>query len=381
VSVEEKASPDLRLTLFQTLSEMERSIMKDYNYSSEVKVGMCMKKTAIVTAACMVFFLTTVLPAASRAAEWGNKAPQAERNEGIAAPAGKEVVAKVNGVAITAAALQARVSRVLKARGHGGAGAGQEDYNAIVRKALDKLIVQELAYQRATAEGLKVTPKELDAAIAALKERAGGEEQYRQMLEKNNVTEGTLRKELERNRLVKRIFEKDVLSKVVISEGDIKKEYEKTKNDFVIPEKVLVDDVVLFMDTANKDSLKAAEALREKINKDKDKDPRHIPSDGTFIVREMELHKNKQKDLYEAAVKMREGEVSGVIKTADSFHIIKLKKYQPARDAGFDQVKGYVESRLRAREAGKIMTEWEENLKKGARIEILIAGRPDKEKK
>ncbi|MEJ2697763.1 MAG: SurA N-terminal domain-containing protein [Candidatus Sulfobium sp.] len=329
-----------------------------------------MNKRAILTFACVVFFLAAALPAVSGTVEGQNEALRAVENEGTAAQSGREVVAKVNGVSITAAALEARVARVLKAKGHGTAGAGQEDFRAIARKALDKLIVQELAYQKALAEGMKVKPRELDAAVAALKERAGGEEKYREMLEKNNVTEAELRKKLERNRLVKEIFEKDVLSKVVISEDDIRD----------IPEKVLIDDVVLFVDPADKDSMKAAYALREKINNDKEKEPRHIPSDGTFIVREMELHRDKQKDLYDAAVKLKEGEVSGVIKTADSIHIIKLKKYSPMRDAGFKQVRGYVESRLKARRAGKMMAAWEENLKKGAKIEILDAGGNVKEK-
>jgi parvulin-like peptidyl-prolyl isomerase len=346
----------------------------------DARLEMCMNKRAILTFACVVFFLAAALPAVSGTVEGQNEALRAVENEGTAAQSGREVVAKVNGVSITAAALEARVARVLKAKGHGTAGAGQEDFRAIARKALDKLIVQELAYQKALAEGMKVKPRELDAAVAALKERAGGEEKYREMLEKNNVTEAELRKKLERNRLVKEIFEKDVLSKVVISEDDIRDEYEKTKSDFVIPEKVLIDDVVLFVDPADKDSMKAAYALREKINNDKEKEPRHIPSDGTFIVREMELHRDKQKDLYDAAVKLKEGEVSGVIKTADSIHIIKLKKYSPMRDAGFEQVRGYVESRLKARRAGKMMAAWEENLKKGAKIEILDAGGKVKEK-
>lgn len=353
--------------------------MKYDNLFDMMDRGLSMKKTTVAVAACVVILLLAILPTVSGAAEGGG-ASQPTKNEVHAAPPGKEIVARVNGAPITAAALEARVARVLRAMGHGAAAAGQEDYRAIAKKALDKLIVQELAYQKAVAEGMKVTPKELDAAIAALKERAGGEKKYKEMLERNNVTEATLRKALERNRLVKKIFEKDVLSRIVISEDDIKKEYERTKNDFVIPEEVLVDDVVLFMDPESRDSMKAAEAIREKINKDKDKDPRHIASNGTFIVREMELHRNKEKELYDAAVKLKEGQVSGVIKTADSLHIIKLKKYSPARDAGFDQVKGYVEARLKAQEAKKIMVVWEKDLKKGARIEIFHSGVPVKEK-
>lgn len=343
--------------------------MEDTNYSVRMKRHMGKNQLTILVFVLMAFLLAAAIPSVSAAAE-GNGSPQASGNASSVVSPGKEVVARVNGVPITEAALQARVSRVLRAMGHGGASAAQEDYRAIVKKALDKLIVQELAYQKARAEGMRVTPKELDDAIAALKKRAGGEKKYKEMLERNNVTEATLRKALERNRLVKRIFEKDVLSKIVISDDEIKKEYEKTKNDFVIPEKVLVDDVVLFLDPANKDDMKKAEAIRAKIIAAKDEDPEHVKSDGTFIVREMELHRNKEKELYDAAVKLKVGEVSDVIRTSDSLHILKLKEYRPVKDAPFDEVKGYVEARLRVKEAKKLMSKWEENLKKGAKIEI-----------
>ena len=329
---------------------------------------MYRKHMITVTVACLVLLLTAVVPAA---AGGPNNSALAAEKKGPPGQPGEEVVARVNGVAITAAALNARVERVLRAKGHGAA--SQEDFRAIVRKALDKLIIQELAYQKARAEGMKVSPEEMDTIISSLKKRAGGEEKYRELLEKNNVTEATVRKELERNRLVKEIFEKDVLSKVVMSNDEIKNEYEKTKSDFIIPEKVVIDDVILFLDPGNRDSLKKAEALRRKIIEDKDKDPTHIPSDGTFMVREVQPNKNRQKELYDAAIKLKPGEVSGIIMTADSLHIIKLKEYSPQREAGFDQVKGYVEARLRAQKAKKIMAVWEEDLKKGAKIEILDA--------
>lgn len=332
-----------------------------------------------VAAASLAFLLAVVMPsAAGTAAGEGNPARVTEGNGPAGLPGG-EIVARVNGVGITAAALNARVERVLRAKGHGTS--SQEDFRAIARKALDKLIVQELAYQKARAEGMKVSREEMDAVIASLKKRAGGEEKYRELLAKSNVTEDKVRKELARNRLVKRIFEKDVLSKVVISPDEIRNEYERTKSDFIIPEKVVIDDVVLFLDPGKGGSMKKAEALRRRIMLDKDKDPRNIPSDGTFMVREMEPNKAKQKELYDAAVKLKEGEVSGIIETADSLHIIKLKKYSPQREAGFDQVKGYVEARLKAQKAGKIMAVWEEKLKKGAKIEILDAAGKFEEQK
>jgi len=72
--------------------------------------------------------------------------------------------------------------------------AGESDSEALRKDALDKLILQELAYQRAKAEGLKVGRDELDGIITEIKGKVG-EEKYIETLEKRRITEEDLREE------------------------------------------------------------------------------------------------------------------------------------------------------------------------------------------
>jgi PPIC-type PPIASE domain len=159
--------------------------------------------------------------------------------------------------------------------------------------------------------------------------------------------------------------------KTTVSEDDLKREYEKNKAAFLTPEKILVIDVVLFMIAGDKDSGKKAGIILSKIRDDPDMNPKNLEPDGTFIVREYELKKDKEKELYEAARKLREGELSGIITTPDSLHIIKIRQYSPENQLPFERVRGYIEGQLLAAARQKKLKEWEAELKKDAKIEIV----------
>jgi len=170
--------------------------------------------------------------------------------------------------------------------------------------------------------------------------------------------------------MVKRIFEKEVASQVTISEEDVKKEYDEIEKEFSTPEKVVVADFVMFLDEDDKGAQDKAAALIGKIKNYSGDNVLDLPSDGTFVVRELELN-NKQAELYAEAKKLSVGEVSGLIRTPDSFHVLKLLKYSPEVKPQFSQVRGYIENRVRARKQQKKMAEWEAELKKDASIEII----------
>ncbi|GEM_PF-2513790 len=337
------------------------------------------KRRAFITGMVMgalLFF--AVLPDAFPAAEENGGVRQTATPRGKDIDIGRGVVARVNGVDIIQTELKIKMMQMLAVRTQEGNSGESQQAEALRSDALNKLIIQELAYQRAKAEGMTVEKAELDNAIAEIKAAKGGEEQYLAALKSKQLTEDGLRKNLERNLMVKHIFEKEVARRIVISEEEMKKEYDQTKDEFSKPEKVIVDDVILFLALDDSNALKAADDLLKKINADPGKDPWIFASDGTFLVREGELNKNKQKELYEAALKLKQGEVSGVIRTADSFHIIKLKKYEAEVKADFAQIRGFLERRLRARAQQKRMSEWETEMKKDAKIEIIDDGKGDR---
>ncbi len=281
----------------------------------------------------------------------------------------KVVVAKVNGAEISMYALVKMMNRI----GVKKAATAPEDTEAVKKEALDRLILQELAWQKAQAEGLRTKKENIDTAIANLKENIGGDEQYRQFLEQENVTENDLRSQVERSLTLEAIFAKEVYQKVVIPGEELKKAYEREKGRYIKPEKVSVIDVYFFNKTGDESLIEKADSIRSRIQAEKDRDPWKLVLDGTFIVRNYELRKEKDGDLYEEAKKLKTDEISRVIKTADGVHIVKLREYSPERQLTLDEVRPNLEKQLRAAAQEKRLREWEQELRGPANIEIINA--------
>jgi peptidyl-prolyl cis-trans isomerase C len=282
------------------------------------------------------------------------------------------VAARVNGVEITMGSVAVMMGSLGANRVHGpGPPAGVEEARS---EALDQLILQELAYQKAKSEGMTVEPKEIDAAVTDMRRKLGGEEKLREFAEKERITEEGLRARIERNILLKRIFTREIQDKASVSEEEIRREYESDKERYDRPEKIVVTDVVFFLEPGDAESLRKAGEIRRKIDGDPEKNPRKVASDGTFAVLDVEIKGEQGRELYDAAKQLSVGELSGVFAAGGNLHVIKLQEYTPRRHFTFEEVKGRIKGQLKARAVRKRSEEWEAELRQGARIEIVEIG-------
>jgi hypothetical protein len=174
-----------------------------------------------------------------------------------------------------------------------------------------------------------------------------------------------------------------VVDKVALSEDDVVKAYEREKEKFVRPEKMVVADIVLFLNPGESASVARAEEIRRTVLEDRGGNPASLVPDGTFIVRELEVKREKEKELYEEAKKLKTGELSRVIETGDSLHIIKLKEYSPRKEFTLKEVRGMLERKLKASARQERMRQWDAELRRGAKIEIMDAseGKPQEDKR
>jgi len=322
------------------------------------KTGM--ERGWIVIPLLLLLLAGTTVPCLADDAGPGKADPEGARNK---------VAARVNGAEITEKYVTMMMNRM-----HAGMGRGHAAPQAteeLRKRALNLLILQELAWQKA---GGKVDRELVDRKIASMKERAGGEEEYRQLLGKEGLTGGEAEVVVAKGIVFDRMLEQEVMSKSTVSEDDLRKEYEIEKEQFHTPEKVEVVDVVFFLETRDKESMRKAEEIRRRIADEEGNDPFRLVPDGTFIVREAEVRKEKEKELYEEAKKLQVGGLSGVITTPDSLHILQLRKITPERQHTFDQVKSSLEGKLKREAVQKRMSELEAELKRGATIEIPGTG-------
>ncbi len=296
--------------------------------------------------------------------------------------AGKIVAARVNGVDImldSVMAMAAQLSSQLPA-GHGPHGPGQgPDIETVQKEALNRLILQELAYQKAKTEGIQVEQSAIDEVFMTIKEKSGGADAFKQIMANEKLTEDALRGQIARNLAIERIYAREIRDKnFSVPQDKMKEEYEKNKAQFIQREKISLVDVVLFLDVADKGSAAKAEEVLKKISENNN-DPTKLVQDGTFAVRDYEPKKDRDKELIEAARKLKPGDISGIITTGDSMHIIKLIDYKPEKQLSYEEVKSLIERKLAADEQNRRAKEWFEGLKKDAKIEVLV--HPADEKK
>ena len=277
-------------------------------------------------------------------------------------------VARVNGVAIPRAALVKMMGRMQSRAG--SADAAHAD-SVLRTQALRRLILQELAYQEARARGMTVGSGEVDAAFERIKSSAGdGQAGFEGFLEKEALTEQGLRSLVERNLLLESILKSEVLEKTVVGEKELLAAYERKKEAFATPERVEVAEILFLLDADAEDSRQKAAALLKLLRDDPARSPLDLAPDGTFIVRKLEIRQADDPVLYAAAKMLKPGEISGVISSQKSLHIVQLIDFVPARQATFEEVRGALERDLGARAQQRRLEAWESELRAKATIEL-----------
>jgi len=278
-------------------------------------------------------------------------------------------VARVNGRAIPRSALVKMMGRMQSRSGSTDASHGNTQLKT---QALRRLILQELAHQEALARGITVGPSEVDAAVERIRtSTAGGPAGFEAFLEKEALTEAGLRSLVERNLVLEAIIRKEVVEKTVIDEKDLLAAYERTKNTLATPERVSVTEILFLLDPLTEDSRRQAAALLQGLRDEPARAPRDLVPDGTFIVRELEIRPAEDPVLYDAAKKLKPGEISGVLMSQRSLHIIQLNEYVPSRQPTFEEVRGALEEKLSARAQQRRLEAWEAELRAKAKIDIL----------
>lgn len=306
--------------------------------------------------------------AESQKAEEAKKIEEAKKAADEAAK--KIIVARVNGAEINMFLLTQVMNGVAPKYIKEGETGTPEITGKIRSEALNKLIFEELAVQAAIKAGINPGPEAIEKVVAQVKENLGSEEAYRGYLDKNRLTEDVLKKLIERSQRFELITAREVYGKVTVDEKLLREEYEKEKGRFVLPDNFIVEDVWFVKDMGEAARKHADEVL--KIIKEFGNDAHKLTLDGTFIIRKITIKKQKYPEIYKSMTEMNVGDLSGLIEEKDGFHIIKVLKKEPSRQATFEETRGALEPKFLVPAQEQRKEEWGNELKKDAKIEILL---------
>ena len=288
-----------------------------------------------------------------------------------AAKARKEIVAKVEGAEISMYELVRMMNRVHSAYYSGVEVLTPEINKEIQERALDRLIFEELAIREAIRQKIKIDPEKIDKIINETKKLYPTKEGYQKYLDDIGITEAQLRSQAERTDLLEAITGKEVYQKVTIDPKDVERLYKdylklgklKKEDEFFIKEIVLLEG-------ENKKTVKAtADALLDRLKK-YNYDFGNLTLDGTFIVRNLKVQKDKLPVIFKSMESMKVGDFSGVVEDGGTFHIFKVIKKEKGGNMTREEAKGILEDRLAVYSQDKRKDAWMKSLKKDAKITI-----------
>ncbi|KYH28642.1 peptidylprolyl isomerase [Clostridium colicanis] len=233
------------------------------------------------------------------------------------------------------------------------------------------------------AEKLKLVPseeelkKEVDKSIADLKEAQNlkDDASYKEFLKSQGVTEEGLREILRQNVIIKKLQD-EVGKNVKVTDKEMQEEYNKHKDKYPKdPEKPtkLTLAHILVSDEAQAKSIKAQldkgadfAELAKKYGTDGTKDKGGDL--GTVPV----VDSGFDEDFMDAAMQLKEGEVSGVVKTQFGYHIgyhiIKVTKREDQPVKTFEEAKSEIKTTLEDKKKDEAWSKKLDEIQKNADI-------------
>ena len=331
-------------------------------------------------------------PAASAPApaQDANPQPKAAEDEVIppAAPNAifPAVVARVNGKAILGKDLEDRIRRELSTIGNPEWNNLREDYRGqLVLSHITTLINSRLLYQKALASGTKVTEAEVQAELDKIAKSYKSDAEMNAALASQNTDRATLQKNLYESLAIANFIDEAINKKIVVTPEELSKFYSSNPTQFNHPDIVRISHILIQPagDTAQQDAVaqERAKALLARLNKGEDfaklaRENSVDPSasqggDVGFMSK-----KNIAPEYAEAAFSLPVGSLK-MIKTDFGYHILKITDKKKEGLATLEEVKQELTDFLKNQKAQEELTKLVNQLRDGAKIELLIpAGQP-----
>ncbi|HPX61155.1 MAG TPA: peptidylprolyl isomerase [Deltaproteobacteria bacterium] len=204
---------------------------------------------------------------------------------------------------------------------------------------LDNMIIRELVLQQAAKDGVDKSP-EIDEKLQDIKKRL--------------IMEAFLKKKVEKD--------------AMLSDADLKKFYDQNIDKFKAPEQVKASHILVKNEKEANDILTQIKggASFEELAKKHSVDATAAKGGdlGWF-------GKGSMVPVFEkAAMALKQGQVSGVVKSDFGFHIIKQTGKRAAGTRPFDEVKDQIKSALLPSKQQEVFLKLKEDLKKNAKISI-----------
>lgn len=249
-------------------------------------------------------------------------------------------------------------------------------------QVVEKMIGDELLFQQAEKNGIKIESETIDGEIKKIKSRFKDEQEYHQRLKGVGLSEDKLKGQIKRRVSITKLIEKEILPTIKIDDQDAKKYYDTNTEKFSQPERVRARHILMKVEKEDSEDKKTAAKKKlqdiqkrilagedfSKLAKDNSEGPSNVKGGdlGYFTKGRM------VKSFEEVAFKLAPNEVSDIVETKFGYHLIKVVDRQEAGAQPYEKMKEKIKSLLFNEQVQKKMEPYVKTLRDQAKVKVYI---------
>ncbi len=291
--------------------------------------------------------------------------------------------AVINGVGISSNRLQAMVDTEIAKQGVGSGGITQpKRYQSLQSKVLEKLISQEVLWQQAQKLNYVADEKSVDENFNQVRSGYDSDMAFKNKIMESGLNETKFREDIKQRLSISQMLKAEVEDKLEITQEDVESFYNKNPDKMKYPLALHARHILIKaqQDVSEEELAKARTRIGDLLVKiQQGADFAEIASAesedssastggdlGFFNPAQM------VPEFAEAAMALKVGEVSEVIRTAFGFHIIKLEERRGGEALPIKDVEEQIRDFLKNQKANNAVVKYIEDLRDEADVEILV---------
>lgn len=280
------------------------------------------------------------------------------------------VVARVNGVALTQARLDAALGVLIPFESFHRS-VSPAKLAELRRQALDTIVEEELEYQEGVRLHVPVADAAVQKEVDAIQGRFATRAAFDAALARSDATMSDLRRELRRKLVADSALRREVTAKCQVGRPEAEAFFRSNPDRFVVPEQLHLYSVTVAVEpsASSAEWSKArtrAEEIRGRI--DAGEPFQRIATDMGF------LHRGALTDEFEHATRdLPVGVPSEVVQSLYGFHIVEIVGTKPQARKPFDEVAADLQRDLTSQRCGSMKSAWLKGLRTRAVVVVATA--------
>src|SRR5262245_3966851 len=281
----------------------------------------------------------------------------------------EQILVKVNGEIFTKSDLEQRQVAALRQKGQ-QIDLKSDPTNEQLRKVLDEItpqimveaIDEMVVVQRGKELGYKLSDEQFNRVVSDIRRenKIDTDEQFQAALKAENMTTADLRRQLERQMIVQKVQQNEVLGKIGITDDEARKYYQTHVNEFTTAPAVTLREIqVLVPADARGVNVAADEATKAKMDQIRTRvttggesfeklagDVSESPSKANAgLIGPLSLN-DIAPELRKMIEAMKPGDISEVIRTPRGYQLLKLETMTQAQTLSFEQARDQIGERV-----------------------------------